>query len=96
MHFGSVLGTQISGTIMLATVYKDQYGHPVDTCIVLTLVGNLLVALERLHDAALGTPEGELVYPVTAYINIGTVALLAIASHFGIGMVAKVDFHFRR
>ena len=34
--------------------------------IVLTFVGNLLVALERLHDAALGTPEGELVYPVAA------------------------------
>ena len=32
----------------------------------LTFVGDLLVALERLHDAALGTPEGELVYPVAA------------------------------
>ena len=38
--------------------------------LILTLVGNLLVALERLHDAALGIPEGELVYPVTAHINI--------------------------
>ena len=32
----------------------------------LTLAGNLLVALERLYDAALGIAEGELVYPVTA------------------------------